>query len=120
VTDTTRRIIEAIRTGPRGRVSCYRDIALAAGLPNGARQVVRILHSMSKTERLPWYRIVRADGHIALPPGGGMEQQTALLRSEGVRVSASGRVDPAFRLNTHQGIHTTQAAATEAASHPRS
>jgi methylated-DNA-protein-cysteine methyltransferase-like protein len=99
MTETTRRIIEAIRAVPGGRVSCYRDIALAAGLPNGARQVVRILHSMSKTERLPWHRIIRADGRIALPPGGGLELQAALLHSEGVKVYASGRVDPAHWFN---------------------
>jgi methylated-DNA-protein-cysteine methyltransferase-like protein len=99
MTETTRRIAGAIRAVPRGRVSCYRDVALAAGLPNGARQVVRILHSLSETERLPWHRIIRADGYIALPPGGGRELQAALLRSEGVRVYASGRVDAAFWFN---------------------
>jgi methylated-DNA-protein-cysteine methyltransferase-like protein len=101
VTESTRCIIEAIRAVPRGRVSSYRDIALAAGLPNGARQVVRILHSMSKTERLPWHRIIRAGGYIALPAGGGRELQAALLRSEGVKVSAAGRVDGAYWFGRH-------------------
>jgi methylated-DNA-protein-cysteine methyltransferase-like protein len=47
---------------------------------------------MSRTESLPWHRIIRADGRIALPPGGGKEEQIALLRAEGVEVKA-GRVD---------------------------
>jgi methylated-DNA-protein-cysteine methyltransferase-like protein len=90
---STISIIEKIRAIPRGRVSCYRDIALAAGMPNGARQVVRVLHSLSEKEKLPWHRVIRADGSIALESCAGRELQTALLRSEGVEVSEDGRVD---------------------------
>jgi methylated-DNA-protein-cysteine methyltransferase-like protein len=92
-TESTIRIIGALKTVPPGRVSSYRDIALAAGLPNGARQVARILHAMSRTQNLPWHRIIRADGRIALPAGAGREEQIALLRAEGVPVSAAGTVD---------------------------
>jgi methylated-DNA-protein-cysteine methyltransferase-like protein len=92
VTESTRRIIEALRTVPRGKVSSYRDIARKAGLPNGARQVVRVLHTMAEPHRLPWHRIIRADGTVALE-GPGRELQIALLRAEGIRVSKEGRVD---------------------------
>jgi methylated-DNA-protein-cysteine methyltransferase-like protein len=91
--ESTRLIIKAIRAVPAGRVSSYRDIACAAGMPRGARQVARILHSLGEKEKLPWHRIVRAGGGIALPPGGGKELQIALLRAEGVQVSDAGRVD---------------------------
>ena len=90
--ETTRLIIEAIRRIPFGEVSCYRDIALAAGLPNGARQTARILHSMSKSQNLPWHRVIKADGRIALPGGNGKEEQIALLRSEGITVTDEGMV----------------------------
>ncbi|MDR2178594.1 MAG: MGMT family protein [Treponema sp.] len=93
MTEATRRIIEAVRAVPRGKVCSYRDIARAAGLPNGARQVVRALHSMSEKYRLPWHRIIRADGSIALEAGRGREIQIELLRAEGVIISASGRID---------------------------
>lgn len=91
--ETTSRIVDRIRAVPPGRVACYRDIALAAGLPNGARQVVRVLHSLSKPCALPWHRIIRADGSVALESCRGRELQIALLRSEGVEVTASGQVD---------------------------
>jgi len=91
--ESTRRIIEAIRAVPPGKVAAYRDIALAAGLPNGARQVVRVLHSMTEGQKLPWYRIIRVDGHIALESCEGREAQISLLRSEGVEVSDAGQVD---------------------------
>jgi len=93
--ETTRRIVEAVRAIPPGAVTSYRGVALAAGVPNGARQVARVLHSLSAKERLPWHRVVRADGAVALPPGGGRELQIALLRAEGVPVADDGRVDPA-------------------------
>jgi methylated-DNA-protein-cysteine methyltransferase-like protein len=93
MTESTRLIIEAIRAIPAGKVSCYRDIGVRAGLPNGARQVVRVLHSMSESQRLPWYRVIRADGFIALESCAGREEQMALLRSEGVTVSREGKVD---------------------------
>jgi methylated-DNA-protein-cysteine methyltransferase-like protein len=93
MTESTRRIIEAIEAVPPGRVSCYRDIAFAAGLPNGARQVVRVLHSMTRVRKLPWHRIIKADGRIAFAPGDGLELQAALLRAEGVEVSDAGTVD---------------------------
>jgi methylated-DNA-protein-cysteine methyltransferase-like protein len=48
---------------------------------------------LSRKEKLPWHRVVRADGAIALAPGNGLELQAALLRAEGVEVSKGGRVD---------------------------
>jgi methylated-DNA-protein-cysteine methyltransferase related protein len=93
VTDITRKIIKQILAVPKGKVSCYRDIALKAGLPNGARQTVRVLHSMSEKYNLPWYRIIRSDGSIALAEGEGRELQIKLLRREGVKVSDNGKID---------------------------
>ena len=91
--ESTLRIVEAVRAIPKGKVSCYRDVALAAGFPNGARQTVRVLHSLSEKFDLPWHRVIRSNGVIALAEGAGRELQTELLRSEGVDVSREGRVD---------------------------
>ena len=95
LTENTLRIVQAIKAIPRGRVSSYRDLALAAGLPNGARQTVRVLHSLTEKFDLPWHRVIRADGSIGLKDGAGRELQIQLLRAEGVEVSADGRVDMA-------------------------
>jgi methylated-DNA-protein-cysteine methyltransferase-like protein len=92
MTEITRKIIEQILTVPRGKVCGYRDIALKAGIPNGARQTVRTLHSMSEKYSLPWHRIIRSNGSIALQ-GEGRQLQITLLRAEGVKVSADGKVD---------------------------
>lgn len=92
MTTGTERIVQAIKAIPAGRVSTYRDLARAAGLINGARQVVRVLHSLSRSRGLPWHRVIRADGSIALR-GADRELQIGLLRAEGVEVTDSGQVD---------------------------
>ena len=95
MTENTRRLTEAIRAIPKGKVSSYRNVAWAAGIPNGARQTVRVLHSLSEKLDLPWHRVIRSDGSIALREGAGRELQISLLESEGVEVSPEGRVDMA-------------------------
>ncbi|MDR0403738.1 MAG: MGMT family protein [Treponema sp.] len=95
MTEVTKRIVEAIRAVKPGAVSAYGDIARRAGLPNGARQVVRALHTLAEKEKLPWHRIVRKDGSIALPPDQGGDLQAALLRAEGVAVSKAGKINMA-------------------------
>lgn len=92
-TETTLRIQAVLARVPRGKVASYGAAAAMAGLPNGARQVVRVLHARAASEGLPWHRILRKDGSIALPRGQGFELQKALLEAEGVAVSAAGRVD---------------------------
>jgi methylated-DNA-protein-cysteine methyltransferase-like protein len=95
MTETTLRIVDCIRSVPSGKVASYRDVALAAGLPKGARQVAWTLHSLTDACDLPWQRIIRSDGSIALESGNGKEVQISLLRGEGVEVSSAGKVEMA-------------------------
>lgn len=89
----TVQVIEIIRGIPYGKVSSYGEIAALADNPRAARQVARILHSCSETENLPWWRVVKKDGSIALQPGMGLEEQEDRLQAEGIELDASGRVD---------------------------
>ena len=73
----------AIAAIPRGKVSSYGAIAQAAGLPRGARLVVRILN---QSHGLPWHRVVAAGGRIALPGEHGLDQRFR-LEMEGVKFS---------------------------------
>ena len=93
----TQRVIERIKSIPEGNVCTYGTIALLAGQPNGARQVTRIIHAMSRKHDLPWHRIINAKGLISLPKAHGYDQQKALLQSEGVAFDAQDRID----LNTY-------------------
>lgn len=89
----TKAVIETIRTIPEGKVMSYGQVATAAGSPRGARQVVRILHSMSRKYGLPWHRVVNIRGEIALDEHGGGGEQQERLEAEGVEFSIGGRID---------------------------
>jgi methylated-DNA-protein-cysteine methyltransferase-like protein len=80
---TFSRIRKAIMKIPRGQVSTYGAVARAAGLPSGARFVVRVL---GQTHGLPWHRVVAAGGRIAIPGEGGLDQRFR-LEMEGVKFS---------------------------------
>lgn len=85
------RILAAIRAIPRGQVSAYGEVARRAGLPGRARLVARVLGDNDDVD-LPWHRVLRSDGRIALPEGSdGWHEQARRLRDEGVEVVA-GRV----------------------------
>ena len=89
----TEKVLAVIRSIPSGRVLSYGRVAALAGNPRGARQVSRILHSMSRKHDLPWHRVVNASGRISLPRGRGYELQKALLESEGICFSLSQTLD---------------------------
>ena len=85
------RIRAAIAAIPRGQVLGYGDVAARAGLPGRARLVARLLSS-NDDPHLPWHRVLRSDGRIALPEGSaGGHEQVQRLRAEGV-VGQNGRV----------------------------
>ncbi len=71
----------------------YGQIAAEAGSPRAARQVVRILHAMSKKHSLPWHRVVNTRGEIALQDEEARYMQAHYLREEGVEVDEQGRMD---------------------------
>jgi methylated-DNA-protein-cysteine methyltransferase-like protein len=81
------RVVLVVKAIPRKRVLTYGGVARLAGNPLGARQVGRLLHSLSRRFRLPWQRVVGAGGRIALRDPHGRGRQLALLRAEGVEFS---------------------------------
>jgi methylated-DNA-protein-cysteine methyltransferase-like protein len=87
-----RRIFDAVAAIPPGRVASYGQIAARAGLPGRARMVGKVLGLGSEGLELPWFRVLRADGRIAFPPGSrGFREQVERLRAEGVQVQG-GRI----------------------------
>lgn len=78
----------------------YGQIARLAGSPRGARQVVRILHAMSKKHKLPWHRVVNAKGEIAIADEEGSELQSFLLQAEGIQLTE----DRLISLERYQAI----------------
>ncbi|ANF95277.1 MGMT family protein [Paenibacillus bovis] len=89
----TERAVHIIRSIPAGKVMTYGQVAAAAGSPRAARQIVRILHSMSRKYRLPWHRVVNKYGEIAVKEEESSFEQRALLEEEGVIFNGERRID---------------------------
>ncbi len=70
----------------------YGQIARAAGHPRAARQVVRVLHSMSKKYGLPWHRVINSKGEIAITDPLSQQIQRQMLEEEGIEFDCQGRV----------------------------
>ncbi len=88
----TLNVIEQIKMIPFGSAATYSQVACLAGNPRGARQVSRILHSLSETEKLPWHRIVSAGGYIRTPhPVRDLHRH--LLQQEGIPFSGEYQAD---------------------------
>lgn len=79
----TKKVIEIVKSIPKGKVMTYGQIAYNAGNPFGARQVARILHTMSPKEKLPWQRVINSKGKISLGGELGLIQKSRLI-DEGV------------------------------------
>lgn len=84
-------VLAVVRAIPYGQVLGYGEVARRAGLPRHARWVAKVL-AAADDPSLPWHRVLRSDGRIALPAGSaGAREQLRRLRAEDVEVRA-GRV----------------------------
>lgn len=94
VTDSpSKRIYEAVKKIPKGRVATYGKIAEMAGDKKMARAVGNALHKNPDPENIPCYRVVNSKGELAGEFAfGGADIQAALLRADGVEVTR-GKVD---------------------------
>lgn len=96
MTASAKAILAVIRRIPAGEVRGYGEVAREAGFPRGARLVARVLRE-NDDPGLPWHRVLRSDGRIAMPADSeGHAEQAARLRAEGVVVE-DGRVRTARR-----------------------
>ena len=94
VTDSpSKRIYEAVKKIPRGKVATYGQVAELAGDKKMARAVGNALHRNPDPENIPCYRVVNAKGELAGAFAfGGANVQEQLLAADGILV-VDGRVD---------------------------
>ena len=94
VTDSpTKRIYQAVKQIPKGKVATYGQVAAAAGNSKMARAVGNALHNNPDPDNIPCFRVVNARGELAGAFAFGGEQvQEQLLKAEGVEVN-NNRVD---------------------------
>ena len=94
VTDSpTKRIYEAVKRIPVGKVATYGQVARMAGDKKMARAVGNALHKNPNPLEIPCYRVVNAKGELSGQFAfGGKGRQEKLLRADGIEV-VDGKVD---------------------------
>ncbi len=94
VTDSpTKRIYEAVKNIPKGKVATYGQVAAMAGNERMARAVGNALHKNPDPDTIPCYRVVNAKGELAKAfVFGGINVQAAMLEQDGIEV-VDGKVD---------------------------
>ena len=89
----TKRIYEAVKKIPQGKVATYGQVAALAGNPGMCRAVGNALHKNPDPEHVPCYRVVNSKGELSGEFAfGGAGQQAKLLQADGIEVN-NGRVD---------------------------
>lgn len=84
------RIEAVIQLIPKGRISSYGDIAAFAGGVT-PRHVGFAL--AASDGRLPWHRVVNAQGAVSLRGSDAMAQQHELLAAEGIEFNQQDEID---------------------------
>ncbi len=94
VTDSpTKRIYEAVKKIPKGKVATYADVAEMAGDRKMARAVGNALHKNPDPSTIPCHRVVNSKGELAGEYAfGGAWKQAQILESEGVGIT-EGKVN---------------------------
>lgn len=83
--DCTQAIIETLARIPKGKTCAYGELAKLAGYPGKARYVGFVLKNLPDGSKLPWHRVVNAQGKSSFPPDSERYQlQHRKLFAEGV------------------------------------
>ncbi|MCQ2519653.1 MAG: methylated-DNA--[protein]-cysteine S-methyltransferase [Lachnospiraceae bacterium] len=89
----SKRIYEAVKKIPKGRVATYKTVAALVGDPKMARAVGNALHKNKDPENVPCYRVVNSKGELAGEFAfGGAGAQARLLEADGIKLT-DGKVD---------------------------
>ena len=88
------RIYAVVARVPHGRVVTYGQVAALAGLPRQARLVGYAMHGLPDGSKLPWHRVINAQGKVSVRSFAGPSEglQRHMLEDEGVTFDAKERV----------------------------
>jgi methylated-DNA-protein-cysteine methyltransferase-like protein len=88
-----KNVWQVVQGIPRGHVLTYGEVARLAGMRRAARRVAQAMRRAPGSMRLPWHRVVNAQGKISFPEDSSAHgRQKALLEAEGV-VFMNGTID---------------------------
>ena len=84
---------QVVRGIPHGHVLTYGEVARLAGMGRAARRVSQAMRRAPRSMKLPWHRVINAQGKISIPQDNPWHQrQKELLEQEGV-VFLNGKID---------------------------
>ncbi len=87
-----KKVYQAARRIPKGKVATYADVARAIGRPRAWRFVGTVL-SFNRDPKTPCHRVIRSDGYVGgFGWPGGNAAKRERLKGEGVAVE-SGKVN---------------------------
>lgn len=88
-----RNVWQVVEDIPPGHVLTYGEVARLAGMRRAARRVGQAMRRAPRNRKLPWHRVVNAQGRISFPADSqGYRRQKQRLQDEGV-VFIDGRID---------------------------
>jgi len=92
--DINHRIWQVVALIPEGKVTTYGEVAQKAGMARAARRVGQALRGLPANTRIPWHRVVNAQGRLSLPEGSiPLRTQRDRLESEGIPFGVNGAID---------------------------
>lgn len=87
-------VYAVVKLIPKGYVMSYGGVARLCGYPRAPRQVGHALQALPDGSRVPWWRVVNAQGRISnSSTPDASSRQRARLAAEGVVVSDALKVD---------------------------
>jgi methylated-DNA-protein-cysteine methyltransferase related protein len=92
--DANHQIWQVVAAIPKGKVATYGGVAQKAGMSRAARRVGQALRGLPANTRIPWHRVVNAQGRISLPEGSVPHRtQRSRLEHEGIHFRTNGSID---------------------------
>ena len=88
----TKRIYEAVKKIPKGKVATYGQVAAMAGNAKMSRAVGNALHKNPDPDNIPCFRVVNSEGKLSGNFAFVLGVQERLLKEDGIEVE-NGKVD---------------------------
>lgn len=88
----TKKVWELALQIPPGKVVTYGQLAVAAGgHPMMAQMITHLLSKSPDADKIPWHRIVYADGRVWLSPDCD-QLRRRLYQQEGIELDSNNRI----------------------------
>ena len=79
-----RKVLNYLKTIPKGQVKTYKDVAKAIKKPKSFRAVANVCAKNQNAPKIPCHRVIKSDGSLGgYSCPGGVKTKKKLLKKEG-------------------------------------